>query len=494
MRNAAAPPIIFILSLGFAFAARCAPEPTFIDPKPPLVHPLIEGATENPVPVPEVRFHTPPKKLDPEAMVHDWTDFLGPTHDGVSTESPLLVDWGNEGPRLVWEMEKGDSYSAPAIKADRLVFPHRVGDEVRIDCLHPETGEGYWRQTYESKYRDRYGYNNGPRCSPVIDEDRVYILGADGVFLCLDLGSGHVLWRRYLNDEFGVPQDFFGVSSTPLLHGDMLIVQVGAPAGPGVAAFDKRDGRMLWGVEREWGPSYASPVPATIHGKTRVLVFAGGDSDPPTGGLLGIDPDKGTLLFRHPWRSRSYESVNASRPAPIGDKVFISASYQTGSALLRVTPEDEIEEVWKTDEVGVHFSNTIHRDGHLYAFDGRNEGDASLVCVEVETGRVVWRESPTWKEKVVRRGRETFATRGILRGSFLHAQGRFLCLGELGSLHWLDLSPDGYRELARVSLFDSPQTWTPPVLSRGLLYICQNYQDFNSGKPPRLLCYDLRAE
>lgn len=247
---------------------------------------------------------------------------------------------------------------------------------------------------------------------------------------------------QLLNDEFGVPQDFFGVSSTPLLHGDMLIVQVGAPAGPGVAAFDKRDGRMLWGVEREWGPSYASPVPATIHGKTRVLVFAGGDSDPPTGGLLGIDPDKGTLLFRHPWRSRSYESVNASRPAPIGDKVFISASYQTGSALLRVTPEDEIEEVWKTDEVGVHFSNTIHRDGHLYAFDGRNEGDASLVCVEVETGRVVWRESPTWKEKVVRRGRETFATRGILRGSFLHAQGRFLCLGELGSLHWLDLFVD----------------------------------------------------
>ena len=464
------------------------------DPAPPTFHPLeaesIPEATTNP----DVTYHAPPKALHPEAATNDWTCFLGPNHDGYSPETHLLKAWGNDGPNLVWEMEKGDGYSAPAIQGDRLVFLHRVDDEVRVDCLDAETGKLFWRHGYPTKYRDRYGYNNGPRCGPVIDGNRVYAYGAEGVLLCLDIRNGHLYWERNLNQEFDVPQDFFGVSCTPLIEEDKLIINVGAPGGPCVAAFDKMRGKMLWGVGDEWGPSYASPIPATIGGRRMVFVFAGGDSDPPTGGLLGIDPAAGSLLFRYPWRSRRYESVNASCPVVIDDQIFISASYQTGSALLKIDPEGGFEEVWTTDEVGVHFSNSIHKEGHLYCFDGRNEPDAEIVCVEVATGRVVWREQPLWKEKITRRGREAFATRGILRGSFLHADGHFLTLGELGSVHWLDLSPSGFKELARAALFDAPQTWTPPVVSKGLLYICQNYKDFNSGKGPRLLCYDLRGE
>ncbi len=468
--------------------------PGFEDPAPPSLYPIKTSETPIAATHPDVIYHSAPKGLSPQAATNDWTQFLGPDYDGTSEETHLLKAWGEEGPSLVWEMEKGEGYSSPAVQGNRLVFFHRVEDEVRVECLEAESGHLIWRHGYPTRYRDRYGYNNGPRCSPVIDSNRVYAYGAEGILLCLDIRNGHLYWERNLNKEFNVSQDFFGVSCTPLIEEDKIIINIGAPGGPSVAAFDTIDGRMLWGVGEEWGPSYASPIPASIHGRRGIYVFAGGDSRPPTGGLLGIDSEKGSLLFRYPWRSRSYESVNASCPVVIDDKVFISASYQTGSALLKVNPDNEFEEMWTTDEVGVHFSNSIQKDGYLYCFDGRNEPDASIVCLEVETGKVVWREQPLWKEEVTRGGRKTFATRGILRGSFIQADGAVLCLGELGSLHWLDLSPQGFKEIARTSLFDAPQTWSPPVVSRGLLYICQNYKDFNTGKPTRLLCYDLRAE
>ncbi|MCA9414059.1 MAG: PQQ-binding-like beta-propeller repeat protein, partial [Candidatus Omnitrophica bacterium] len=310
----------WILAISVWLHPICAT--TFEDPAPPEFHPLenktIPAATVHP----DVTFHGLPKRLSPDAATTDWTCFLGPTHDGYSKETNLLKDWGNEGPSLVWEMEKGDGYSAPSVQGDRLLFFHRVGDEVRLECLNPENGDLYWRHGYPTRYRDRYGYNNGPRCSPVIEENRVYAYGAEGILICLDIRNGHVYWERNLGGEFKVPQDFFGVASTPLIEGNLLIVNVGAPGGPCVAAFDKMDGEMIWGVGDQWGPSYASPIPATIGGRRRIFVFAGGDSDPPTGGLLGIDPNGGSLLFRYPWRSTSYESVNASSPLVIGDRVF----------------------------------------------------------------------------------------------------------------------------------------------------------------------------
>src|SRR5215510_5739578 len=213
----------------------------------------------------QTRLVTKPKPLPAGAVTHDWTSFLGPTHNAMSTETRLLHKWPAAGPKLVWEMKKGTSYSSPAISGDRLLFIHRAGREERVECLHRETGERYWSFAYPTQFEDRYGYNNGPRASPIIDGDRVYTYGAEGKLHCLKLETGQVYWKRDIPGEFKVPQDFFGIASTPLIEGDLLIVNVGAPGGPTVGAFDKITGKLIWGAGDQWGPSYATPVPANVN-------------------------------------------------------------------------------------------------------------------------------------------------------------------------------------------------------------------------------------
>jgi outer membrane protein assembly factor BamB len=430
-----------------------------------------------------------PKPLSPDAVTHDWPSFLGPSHNAVSSETHLSRALP---PPLVWEFEKGTGYTSPAIVGDRLLFFHRVDDREVVECLHTETGERLWQFRYATAYRDRYGYNNGPRSSPVIDDERVFTLGAEGRLHGFELSTGKGLWNRDLRTEYDVRQDFFGTASTPLAENGLLIVMVGAPGGPTVVAFDQTTGREVWRAG-DWGPSYASPVPAVLHGERRVLVFAGGESTPPTGGLLSIDPTDGAIDFAFPFRSRTYESVNASCPVVFDDTVFISASYRTGGALVRALPDFTHEVVWTTQDFALHFNTAIHKNGYLYGFDGRNQGDASLACIDAADGRVVWREAPQWTESFEQGGRQRQAIVGMARGSLLAVDGQFLALGELGHLVWLDLTPDGYREISRAWLTAAQESWTLPVLSRGLLYVMQNTRDILTGANPRLRCYDLRA-
>lgn len=474
------------------------------DPRPPEVSTLTPAAPAEARPYDRVTFHAQPKPLPAGAVTSDWPTFLGPTHNAVSPETRLLRKFPDGGPKVVWELATGDGYASPSIRGDYLVYSHRDGDEVLVECLHPATGQQYWQYRYPTQYRDRYGYSSGPRASAVIDERFVYILGVEGQFMALELTTGRLLWQRNINRDFGVSQDFFGTVGTPLLTGDRLIINVGGQEGPCVAAFDKLTGRAIWTAgENNWGPSYASPLPAVIHGQPRVLVVAGGDSDPPTGGLLCIDPRNGHVDFEFPWRSTKYESVNAMPPVIVGNRVMISATYRTGSALLEVQPDFSPKTIWTMsdrehntddDQLGIHWSMPVVKDGYLYGFDGRNEPDASMVCVDLSQGRVVWRTEPQWEHTVRLNGQEQTLTLSTLRGSLVQVDGRALCLGELGQLLWLDLTPEGYRELDRAHLFLARYTWAPPVISRGLLYISQNAPDPVTRTRERLICYDLRGE
>ena len=476
-----------------SFAGLTLAAELFKDPAPPVVQRPAAVPAASAKTNPDVRVHAKPKPLPPNAVSHDWVSFLGPTHNAMSTETKLLREWPKGAPTLLWEMRKGTGYSSPAIAGDHLVYMHRVGGQEKVECLHPETGAKYWDFAYGTQFEDRYGYNNGPRASPVIDGDRVYTYGAEGKLHCLRLATGQILWKRDVSAEFKVPQDFFGTATTPLIEGDLLILNVGAPGGPTVAAFNKLTGKLAWGAGTEWGPSYASPVPATVHGKRRIFVFAGGESKPPSGGLIVLDPKDGAIDFTFPWRSRSYESVNAASPVVVGNQVFISASYRTGGALLNLTPDGKYNVAWTSPEVATHFNTAVVKDGFLYAFDGRNEPDASLVCVELKTGKVMWREVPEWQETITFNGIPGKQTMSTFRGTLLAVDGQFLCLGEMGNLLWLDLSPKGYKEIARAKLFTARETWSAPVLSQGLLYISQHSKDFTDNTGPRLLCYDLRA-
>ena len=443
---------------------------------------------------PAVTFHRKPKPLPAGAVTGDWPTLFGPRHDGVCRETKLLRKWPAAGPALVWEMEAGEGYASPAVMGDRLVYFHRVGDRETVDCVKAESGAHLWRFDYPTGYKDRYGFNGGPRTSPVIDGGRVYTFGVEGMLHCLDLGSGREVWKLDAAKRFAIPPNYFGVGSTPLIEGDKLIVQVGGEKGPCVVAFNKTDGKIAWTAGDRWRASYASPIPALIHGKRRVLIHAGGDIRPPTGGLLVLDSANGRIDMRYPFRGKRYESVAAVNPVVVGDRVFLSTSYKTGSVQLRLKPDGGHEVAWKTDGFGAHFATPIYHDGYLYGIDGSGKRDAALVCLDWRTGKEMWRHAPKWIETVEKNGRKQPVELSMFMGALIRADGRFLILGELGHLAWADLTPGGYREIARTRLFDAGETWCPLVISRGLLYVCQNRPDNTTGKKPRLLCYDLRGD
>jgi hypothetical protein len=160
---------------------------------------------------------------------------------------------------------------------------------------------------------------------------------------------------------------------------------------------------------------------------------------------------------------------------------------------LNLTPDGGHTLAWTSPEFDLHWTMPMHREGYLYGFAGRNEPDASLMAVDLASGKTVWREIPEWEETIEVNGTERKIYASTYRGSLLWADGRFLALGEHGHLLWLDLSPAGYKQLSRAKLFRAPETWTPPVISRGLLYVVQNHRDSLAGTPTRLLCYDLRG-
>ena len=222
-----------------------------------------------------------------------------------------------EGPPIVWEAPKGNGFGGPAIEGERLVIFNRVDGNEVVECLNSHTGARLWKFDYVAPYRPQYGGSEGPRTSPVIAEGRVFTFGISGMLHCLDLATGAVIWKRDLGREMNMERSFFGHGSTPLVLGKKLIVQVGGSLNGkpvNTVAFDTATGKVLWAAQHDWGASYASPIPATLNGKECVLVFAGGESRPPTGGLLVIDAESGAVLGAAEHRADIAESVSASTP------------------------------------------------------------------------------------------------------------------------------------------------------------------------------------
>ena len=469
-----------------------------------LLLPLACQALGAPAPTlhPRVSFFRPPREPAEGAVVSDWPRFLGPEGTGVSPETRLVdrLEQPREGepdPMLVWSLLKGESYTAPSIQDGRLICFHRIRDREIVECLDAETGRLHWTTDYPTTYRDRYRYLNGPRATPAIDGDRVYTLGAQGVLQCLDLRTGQVHWRRKLANEFKLDQGFFGFSTSPLIEGDRVILNLGL--GKCVAAFNKHTGELDWISGDQWGRSYASPVAATIHGKRTLFVFAGGMTDPPIGGLLCLNPESGEIHFRLPWRSKRKFSANAANPVISGNRVFISSSYDVEGVTLAIKEDMTYEIAYESRACSSHWTTPILHDGYLYGF-----ANNKLSCMDWSTGERMWHQrlmlsAPQSEDRMLppgqRRGgdqyREPPGSSGFGFGSLIRVDDRFLALGETGLLAWLDLTPEGCRILSARRLFNAKQTWTAPVVSKGLLYVMQNQP--GEKHPPRLLCFDLRA-
>jgi len=416
----------------------------------------------------------------------DWPDFLGPGRTCKSPETLLALDWAKQ-PRIAWQCELGTGYGAPVVSRGRLLHFDRHGDQARLTCRHSETGQELWRFEHGTKYSDMLGYNNGPRCSPLVDGARVYTMSAEGKLHCVRLADGKRLWQVDTHKKFGVVNNFFGVGSTPLVVGDLLIANIGgspqdAPTdiysaqgkvdgnGTGVVAFDTLTGEVRWQATDELA-SYASPVSATLGGQSWCFVFA-------RGGLIGLNPLTGAARFQFPWRAKLLESVNASSPVVVGDYVFISETYGRGSALLRVQ-EGTPEVVWQDESrsrdksLELHWNTAVHHGGYLYGSSGRHTGSAELRCVAFDTGKVAWSEP------------------GLGRTALLFVDGHLICLSEDGTLRLLEATSDRYQLVSEVVLQDEAgkalleyPAWTAPILSHGLLYV--------RGKE-RLVCLELRA-
>ena len=416
----------------------------------------------------------------------DWPRLLGPAHNATSPETHLLHDLPKVGPRVLWQVEKGGGFGGPAIVGERLViFFRRDGREV-AECLQAETGKRFWQAAYEAPYQPRYGGSTGPRTSPVIADGRVFTFGIAGQLRCYDLASGEVRWTHDMAKEYDMGPVFFGHGSTPLVLGSRLIVQFGGRvAGKTVntAAFDVTSGKLLWTAEHAWGASYASPVPATLHGRECVLVFAGGESRPPTGGLLVIDATNGTVLAAEEHRAEIAESVSAASPVIVSAdperaaSVFVSEVYGAGGVCFSIAPDFSIKPAWKNESLGLYWMTPLIREGCLFGFAGQSERLTELVCCDAANGRELWRND---------------LGGGFGRASLLAVDGGVLCLGEFGDLAWLELSRKGAAIKSRAKLFNAPETWTLPAISRGRLYVSQNARD-SAGRPPRLICYDFRA-
>lgn len=412
------------------------------------------------------------------AQAGDWPRFLGPRHDAHSPETGFAVD---RAPELVWSYDKGRSHTSPVVVGGKAVLVHYQEGEERIDCLDATNGQRLWRHAYPVKAGQSYGVEDAPRNSPVIDGELVFVCGMAGDLSCLRLADGSVVWKKHLDEEYGPAPFFFARGSCPLVWKDQLIVNVGST--PCVAGLDKLTGKLIWGAEHSWNASYASPVPATLHGRERILVFAGGMSDPPNGGLLVVDPVAGRVESEFPWRARNFASVNAASPVVIENEVFLTEGYGRGGVLLQFDPADLRPSVrWQAPEFGAQFSTPVAQEGLLFGFSGSSESRAELVCHDIASGEELWRNGGPLEVEWEGRTLRVF----LGRGSLLAVDRKLLILGEQGTFLWAKVDRAGFSVLGKSQLLYHPETWGIPALADGKIFVGEN-----DGETSKLHCYRL---
>jgi outer membrane protein assembly factor BamB len=373
----------------------------------------------------------------------DWPQFLGPTRDGLYPGVDLASSWAKGGPPVVWKKVVGQGFSSPVVSSGRLVLFHRLDDHETIECLEAKTGQALWSFRYPASYRDDFGFDEGPRSTPAIADGRIYAFGAEGWLHCLDLATGKKLWGVNTHLQFGVRKGYFGAACSPLVEGRAVVLNIGGSKPSGLVAFDRESGNVLW-TATDHEASYSSPTAATVRGVRHLLALT-------RFGLVDVDPATGKVRFEFPWRARIQASVNAATPLWMGDHVFISASYQTGAAVLQIDGYPP-KKLWSSDDaLSNHYATSVIRNGYLYGYHGRQEHGPSLRCVEFQTGRVMWTVDQ------------------FRAGTVTLAGDQLLLLKENGELVLAPASPKGFQPVAHAKLLPATVR-SYPALAQGLLY------------------------
>ena len=384
-----------------------------------------------------------------------WPQFRGTNRDGVSTEKGLQGTWPESGPKEIFRVALGEGYSAVSIVDGRLYTMYSAevdGEWMEVAAaFEATTGEEHWRVPISKKFDTEFG--NGPRATPTIDGSTVYVLSSIGDLVALKTTDGSKVWKVSLTEKFGAKVPTFGFSNSPLVDGDHLVLQTGAPEGNSYAALNKQTGELVWGFgDTAQEAGYTSILPVTLAGKKQYVdIFE--DK------IRGLDPD-GNELWSHDWPKGETHTV------PIfikPDKIFASGAQGVGAALLQVKKNSdgmEVTELWKNDRMRNHFSTSVYYGGFIYGFD-----NATLKCISAKDGKMAW------------------AKRGLGKGSLIFADGNLLVLSDRGKLILVRATPDSYVETGSVQALEG-KCWTAPTILDGRLYL-RNHEE--------MVSYDLRS-
>ena len=367
----------------------------------------------------------------------NWPQWRGPNRDGISKETGLLKQWPADGPPLVWKASgAGRGYSSFSIANGKLYTMGLRGDREFVIAFDTATGKEAWATAHGSAFRNDRG--DGPRGTPTIDGDRLYALGGNGDLSALDARTGKIVWSKNVLREFGGSNITWGISESPLVLGNKVLVNAGAK-GASIVAFNKTDGSVIWKSQND-EPGYSSGMPLDVNGLTQVIFFTASRA-------VGLDSRDGKLLWEY---ERPANNVaNVATPIIRANRVFISSDYGTGGGVIEIKPDNKAQEVYFNKDMRNHHSSSVLVGDYLYGFSS-----SVLTAMKFDTGEVAWKN------------------RSVGKGSLVYADGNLYCFSENGVVGLVEATPTGYSEKGRFRIQqDSLPTWAHPVVAGGRLYL-----------------------
>ena len=372
----------------------------------------------------------------------DWPQWRGLDRTGLSKETGLLKQWPTSGPAVAWTASGlGEGYGSVAVSGDR-VFVQGARDRASVvSSLNRADGKVVWTKVIGGRRDNDRG--NGPRSTPTVDGDRVYVLTENGDLVCLRVADGTRVWQRNILQDFGASNISWLISESPLVDGSRVVVTPGGSSG-GMVALDKMSGKTIW-ASRDLGDEagYASPIVADVHGVRTYMTLTSGAG-------VGVRASDGKLMWRY--AAAANRTANATTPIYADNKVFYSSAYGTGGALvgLRAASEEiRAQEVYFTRDMQNHHGGIVLVDGYLYGYN-----NSVLTCLEWATGKMMWRD------------------RSVGKGAVSFADGHLYILGENNVVGLVEATPAGYREKGRFTIRDQGwPSWSHPAIAGGRLYI-----------------------
>lgn len=376
----------------------------------------------------------------PAPVPAPWPSFYGPKRDGHYTQTPILTAWPGTGLAEQWRRPVGGGYASMVV-AEGMVYTieQRRSEEVAA-AYDLATGKQRWSSAWAGDFREAMG-GPGPRATPTYDEGRVYVLGAEGEFRCLDAKSGKVIWRKNILEDNGAQNVQWAMSAAPLVVDGKVVVLPGGPGGRSVVAYDKVTGARLWGALDDKA-AYATPLVATLAGERQIVALTAERA-------VGLAIDSGRLLWETPWKT-SYD-VNSAMPVVAGaNQLVLTSGYGTGAKLVEVTREGNAfraRDVWSSQAMKAKFNNVVLHEGVVYGLD-----EGILAAMEVATGKRLWKG-----------GRYGY-------GQLLLAQGHLVVTTEQGEVVLVKANPARHEEVARFGALEG-KTWNVPAMADGRLLV-----------------------